>query len=461
MALSAAAEATHSIDPQRLARIRGEEEVRFRQSHPAAQRAFHQAEKTMPHGVPLHWMSQWGTPYPIYAQAAHGARLRDIDGHEYIDFCLGDSAALYGHGHPVVMDAIARDLTELGTSYMLPTEDSIAVTEDLSRRFGLPYWQLATSATDANRFALRVARQMTGRDKVLVFNGKYHGSVDDTQVELQNGRIAPQHGIASNGLDYDRTTRVVEFNDVAALEEALSHGDVAAVLAEPHMTNIGMIPAAEGFHKALREITRKTGTLLIIDETHTICLGPSGGTGELGLEPDILVLGKVLSGGIPSAVWGMNEAVGAFIKDLTRGPGINHYGFGGTLVANALTLRAMRATLSHVITPETYAGTTEIAAALEIQIRELIAKHNLPWHVSRMGCRVEYLYMPDVPRNGGEAAMARNDDIELLSHLYFANRGILLTPFHNMALISPATTIEDVRAHGAVFDEMLTAFTAG
>lgn len=458
MALSADGEASHGIAPHILAKMRAREEQKFRQARPRAQQYHAEASEVMPHGVPLHWMSQWGSPFPIFAHSARGARLTDVDGHTYIDFCLGDSACLFGHAHPAFTAAIGEAATR-GNSYMLPTEDAIVVARELGQRFRVPYWQLATSATEANRYALRIARLITGREKILVFNGKYHGSVDETQVELRDGQMVPQHGIIANGVDYARTTKVIEFNDLDALEEALRDHDVAAVLAEPHMTNIGMVPAALGFHEGLRRLTRAAGTLLVIDETHTICLGPTGGTGALNLEPDMVVLGKVLAGGVPSAVYGMSAAIGRELERLTAGPGINHYGFGGTLAANALTLRVIRAGLEQVLTTENFARMAAVAELLQSAIARRFKQFSLPWHVTRMGARVEYLYTPAVPRTGGEAARARSDDIELLSHLYFANRQILLTPFHNMALISPSTTAEDVDSYDRVFGEMLGEFT--
>ena len=458
MALSADGEASHGIAPHILARMRAREEQRFREARPRAQQHHAAASQVMPHGVPLHWMSQWGSPFPIFVQAAKGARLTDVDGHTYIDFCLGDSACMFGHAHPAFTAAI-DSAVRLGASYMLPTEDAIMVARELGRRFRVPFWQLATSATEANRFALRIARMVTGREKILVFNGKYHGSVDETQVELRDGTMVPQHGVSANGVDHARTTKVVEFNDLEALEAALADRDVAAVLTEPHLTNIGMVPAAPGFHDGLRRLTRTAGTLLIVDETHTICMGPSGGTGALGLEPDMVVLGKVLAGGIPSAVYGMSEPIAKALERITAGPGINHYGFGGTLAANALTLRTIRAGLEQVLTEDTYRRMIAVAERLQDAIARRIQQFGLPWHVSRLGARVEYLYTPAAPKNGGEAARARNDDIELLSHLYFANRQILLTPFHNMALISPSTTADDVQNYDRVFGEMLGEFT--
>lgn len=413
----------------------------------------------MPHGVPLHWMTQWGTPFPIHASHAEGARLTDVDGLTYIDFCLGDSACLFGHAHPALTRAMA-DAASRGTSFMLPTAEAADVSAELARRFRVPYWQWATSASEANRFALRVARVVTGRTKILVFNGKYHGSIDETQVELRHGRMVPQHGVDPNGVEFDRATRVVEFNDIPALEAALAHGDVAAVLTEAHLTNIGMVPAQPGFHDALRRLTRQHGTLLILDETHLICLGPGGATAALNLDPDMVVLGKVLSGGIPSAVYGLSAGVAARMQDFTGAPGINHYGFGGTLAANALTVRVMKTALDEVITAAAYQIMLDVAAALEAAIAARIRQYALPWHVTRMGARVEYLYLPAVPVNGGEASRARNDEIEMLTHLYFANRQILMTPFHNMALVSPFTTKDDVAAFDRVFGEMLGEFTA-
>lgn len=459
MALSANKTATHGIAPELLASLREREEKSFIATHPRSQALHREAVRHMLHGVPLHWMSQWGSPFPIFAAGAVGAALTDVDGHRYVDFCLGDSAALFGHANPAVAGVVAREITGRGASYMLPTEDAIAVTRRLGELFGLPYWQVATSATDANRFAIRIARLVTGRDKVLVFNGKYHGSVDETQVELRDGRMAPQHGISPNGLDLERTTKVIEFNDVVALEAALAPRDVAIVLTEPHMTNLGMILAEPGFNDALRRLTRETGTVLLVDETHTIAMGPKGGTGELDLTPDILVLGKVLAAGIPSAVYGMSAEIAKAVEKITAGPGINHYGFGGTLAANALTLRAMRATVENLLTEASYRPVLGLAAELERRIVGRLRQFSLAWHVTRLGVRIEYLYRGSAPNNGGEAAAARDDTIELLTHLYFANRSVLVSPFHNMALLTPATTLADVERFDAVFGEMLAEFT--
>ncbi|WP_034271374.1 aspartate aminotransferase family protein [Haloechinothrix halophila] len=444
----------HGIDPARVDALLEAETARFEQCHPLSRQLNERARASMPRGVPLHWMANWPSPYPVYLAEATGTTLTDVDGNSYADFCLGDTGAMFGHANPVVAEAV-REQVLRGSTTMLPTEDVIAVGEQLTRRFGLPYWQLATSATDANRFAIRIARIATGRDKVLVFNGKYHGSVDETQVALRDGRMVPQPGVAPNAVDLDHTTKVVEFNDVPALEQALAGEDVACVLAEPVMTNVGVVPAEPGYHDALRELTRRTGTLLLIDETHTISTGPGGYTRAHGLDPDLFVLGKSIAGGVPAAVYGMTERVAEVFlrytaKDDYR---ISHAGFGGTLVGNALTLRAMRTTLEQVMTDDAYRHMAALAERFDAGVAEVIDQHRLPWHVTRLGARVEYLFSPRAPRDGGEAKRFRVPRLEAAIHLYLLNRGVLLTPFHNMALMCPATTEPDVDIHSAVFAE--------
>jgi glutamate-1-semialdehyde 2,1-aminomutase len=457
MALSAVASPpTHGIDPDRIEHMMVAETALFDELHPQSRRLFDAGRQSMLHGVPMHWMSQWPGTHPIFVDRAAGARLWDADDIEYMDLSVGDSAALFGHANPHVASAIAEFVTSRGSTMMLPTTDAAAVTAELAKRFGLPVWQLAVSASDANRFVLRVARLLTGREIVAVFNGKYHGSVDETQVEIAaDGAMVPQHGVAPNAVDFRRTTRLIEFNDLSALEQALADRKVACVLAEPMLTNIGMVPVHSGYHDALRKLTRDTGTLLAIDETHTICAGPGGCTQAWGLDPDFVVVGKVLAGGIPSAVWGMTKSIADALETATAGPGINHYGFGGTLAGNALTLHAMRATLEKVATAETYATMHKVAAELEGRIAAAISRHALPWHVSRIGARVEYLYRSTVPDTGGEAAAARDDRIEALIHLHFLNRGILLTPFHNVAVISPFVMGDDLDRYDSIFNALI------
>ncbi len=447
------------VDMRTVADLMREEERAFEAAHPLSKQSYERGLGCFLYGAPMHWMQQWPGPYPITVADAHGARLTDVDGNEYVDFALGDTAAMFGHANPVVAEAVCTQIGR-GSTMMLPTEDAAWVGEELARRFGLPYWQVTTSATDANRFVIRLCRMFTGRDKIVTFNWNYHGSVDETQVEFdETGAMVPRTGVHPNAVHHESTTRLVEFNDVAGLEEALAHGDVACVLTEPLLTNIGMVPALPGFHDALRRLTREHGVPLVIDETHTISTGPGGYTRAHGLEPDFLVVGKSLAGGIPVAVWGasqdMAERIWRVLPHFRTGEAINHFGFGGTLAGSALQMAAIRATLERVMTDETFARMAGRAERFEQGVLGVFARRRLPWHVTRIGARVEYLFRPDPPRNGGEAHHARHPVLEACIHLYLLNRGVLLTPFHNMALMCPFTTDEDVDLHTRLLDGCL------
>ena len=449
------------VNLQRVDALLRRERERYAASHPRSAELHRRGRQAFLYGTPLHWMQLWPGDFPVYMADASGARLRDVDGHEYVDLCLGDSGSMFGHSHPAIAQAIAAQATK-GVTAMLPSETGLWIAEELQRRFGLPYWQFATSATDANRFALRLARMVTGRDKVLVFQGNYHGSVDETQVEFDpQGRMQPRTNVHPNAMDHQRTTRLVEFNDVAALERELAHGDVACVLTEPLMTNVGMVPSSREYHTALRALTRRHGALLIIDETHTISTGPGGCTRAWGLEPDIFVLGKAIAGGIPCAVYGVTEALAQRVWEvkppIAKGGERRfiHSGFGGTLVGNQLSLAAVRATLEHVMTDANYAHMTELAGRLARHVEAEIARHALPWHVTHIGARAEYMFTPAPPRNGSEAKAGRHGVLESLIHLYLLNRGVLITPFHNMVLVCPQATPDDVDRHNRVFSECL------
>ncbi|MBN1321534.1 MAG: aspartate aminotransferase family protein [Thermoleophilia bacterium] len=431
----------------------------FEAAHPKSKDLYGRALRHFLYGAPMHWMQQWPGSYPIYVAGARGAHVTDVDGHEYVDFALGDTGAMFGHANPVLVEAIADQLSR-GATMMLPTEDGIWVGEELARRFGLPYWQVATSATDANRFIIRLCRMATGRSKVVTFNCNYHGSVDETQVELdEQGRMIPRTGVHPNAMDHEQTTRLVEFNDARALEEALAQGDVACVLTEPVLTNTGMVPPAPGYHETLRRLTRDYDAALVIDETHTISTGPRGYTGAHDLDPDFFVLGKSIAGGIPVAVWGTSERMAQRIWEVLPhfkpGQEINHFGFGGTLAGSALQVRAIRATLDKVMTEENYRHMTAMAERLEGGVTRVLHAHRLPWHVTRIGARVEYLFLPRAPRNGGEAHKGRNALLEAFIHLFLLNRGVLLTPFHNMALMCPFTAVDDVDLHNRLLDECI------
>lgn len=431
------------------------EQARFARLHPKSASAWAEGKRHFLYGGPSHWMRRWAGGFPIYVAEAEGAHIRDIDKHEYVDFALGDTGGMCGHAPEAVTRAAMRQLRN-GTTMMLPTEDSLWVGAELARRFKLPYWTLTTSATDANRAAIRISRMITGRDKVLVFSGCYHGGIEETHVEIRDGRVGLRNMIHANGVDHAAVSKVVEFNDVDALERALAAGDVACVLTEPVMTNFGMIPVADGFHEALRLATRRSGTLLIIDETHTISSGPGGYAAAHGLQPDMFVAGKAIAGGIPAGILGVSDEVAERLWQIV--PHVNprerqsaHLGFGGTLAGSALTVATMRAALEEVLTPAAYESMIACASRLAEAARSIIVAEALPWHVTQIGARAEIMFMPQPPRNGADVMANRRGDLETLLHAFYMNEGILVTPFHTMFLMCPATTATDVDRHSEVF----------
>jgi glutamate-1-semialdehyde 2,1-aminomutase len=449
------------IDRQRLAALTAAETERYVSARPKARALFERAGTSLVGGVPMQWMSEWPGPFPPFMTEAEGARLTDIDGHRYIDFCLGDTGAMFGHSPPPVAAAIARHAAK-GLTAMLPSENAVIVAELLAQRFGLPFWQMALSATDANRFVLRIAREITGRPKILVFNGCYHGTVDETIVSLENGSPRSRRGNVGPAFDPAENSRIIEFNDPAALEAALADRQVACVLAEPALTNLtGVVLPDPSYHAALRDLARRTGTLLVIDETHTISTGPGGYTRAHGLDPDLLVLGKPVAGGIPAAVFGMPEDVGRKVRDRLYGPGAAVAGIGGTLTANALALAAMRATLTEVATEAAYSHMTRLGERLAEGIRAVIRRRDLPWYVTQLGARVEYRFQPVPPRTGTEARAGADSAVDRFFHLWCLNRGVMVTPMHNMLLACPATSEADVDRHTEVFSEAVAALSDG
>jgi glutamate-1-semialdehyde 2,1-aminomutase len=398
----------------------------------------------------MSWMARWAGGFPVFVQEAKGARVVDVDGHEYVDLCLGDTGAMAGHSPEPVVQALAAQAAR-GSTTMLPTEDAAWVGEELARRFGLPFWQFALTATDANRFALRLAREVTGRGKVLVFDWCYHGSVDEALAATQYGVVGPRVGNVGPPIHPALTTKVVQFNDLDALEEALRAEDVACVLAEPALTNVGIVLPEDGFHATLRELTRSTGTLLAIDETHTLSAGPGGCTEAWNLEPDIVTVGKAIGGGMPAAAFGVSAELAERITERTDADYEDTGGIGGTLAGNALSLAAVRATLEHVLTEDAFAQTIPLAERFSTDVSQTVEGAALPWHVTQLGCRAEYRFRLTPPRTGAQAAEAIDTELDRYMHVHALNRGVLLTPFHNMALMSPATTLADVEAHGEVF----------
>ena len=446
-----------ALDRSRLFSLLVEEEEFFHKTHPTSHDLYQRARQSLHGGVPMLWMIRWAGSFPVFVKEARGAHFTDVDGNSYIDLCLGDTGAMTGHSPDATVHAIQGQIQK-GITLMLPYEDVIWVGEELQRRFGLPYWQFALTATDANRFVLRMARMITRRPKVLVFNYCYHGSVDESFIVLdEEGTPMSRPNNIGPQVDPLLTTKVIEFNDVAALETVLSAEDVAAVLAEPVMTNIGIIHPEPGYHEALRALTRKYGTFLIIDETHTICTGPGGYTRAHGLEPDFLTIGKPLAGGVPAAVYGFTEEVGNAFSERLDVNDADVGGIGGTLAGNALSIAAMKATLENVLTDEFYSKAIALQEGFTEGVESVIQEFDLPWIVKRLGNRSEYWFRPTPPRNGGEAFAAIDHELDRYMHLFALNRGILMTPFHNMALLSPEATRADVDYHTKVFREAVVS----
>jgi len=439
-----------TIDRTRLQSLMQREQQKFVADRPKSATLFERARKSLLGGVPMNWMAKWAGAFPPFVREARGAEFFDADGHRYVDFCLGDTGAMTGHSPSATVSAVEQQARR-GITLMLPSEDAIVVGEELQKRFGLPCWQFALTATDANRFSIRLARHITARPKILVFNWCYHGTVDESFITLADGVAKARRGNIGPAVDPSVTTTVVEFNDLSALEASLKKEDIACVLAEPALTNVGIVLPQPGYHAALREITRKYGTLLVIDETHTICAGPGGYTRAENLEPDFLVFGKPIAGGVPGAAYGFTAEVAQCILERQNLEDCDTGGIGGTLAGNALSLAAMRATLQKVLTKEAFDRMIPMAERWTEGVAKAIAEFDLPWTVTRLGCRAEYLFAPQTPRNGTEAHDAMDFELERFTHLYAMNRGILLTPFHNMALMSPVTSKEDIDQHTKVF----------
>jgi len=447
-----------TIDRTRLQSLMQREQQKFVADRPKSAALFERARKSLLGGVPMNWMARWAGAFPPFVREARGAEFFDVDGHRYIDLCLGDTGAMTGHSPSATVSAVEQQARR-GITLMLPSEDAIVVGEELQKRFGLPYWQFALTATDANRFSIRLARHITGRPKILVFNWCYHGTVDESFITLVNGVAKARRGNIGPPVDPAVTTTVVEFNDLEALEAALKKEDVACVLAEPALTNVGIVMPGPGYHAALREISRRHGTLLIIDETHTICAGPGGYTRAENLEPDFLVFGKPIAGGVPGAAYGFTAEVAQCILDRQNLEDCDTGGIGGTLAGNALSLAAMRATLQKVLTKDAFDRMIPMAERWTEGVAKGIADFELPWTVTRLGCRAEYLFASQMPTNGTEAHDAMDFELERFLHLYAMNRGILLTPFHNMALMSPVTSKEDIDQHTKVFRDAAKELT--
>ena len=435
------------INRIRLAQLMAVEEQRFLDAHPKSGELFESAKLSMPSGVPMSWMSKWPGAYPVFVEEAKGATFVDVDGNTYIDFCLGDTGAMTGHSPDATATAI-REQVGRGLSAMLPTKDAAEVSADLAARFKIPLWQFTVSATDANRHAIRYSRLITGKSKIIVIDRCYHGSVDETFATLnKKGKTVAREGNIGAPVDLDITTRVVPFNDLDAMKKALAHEDVAAILMEPAMTNVGIVLPVEGYLKGVEKLAKDYGAMLIIDETHTISVGPGGMTAQLALSPDFLTIGKAIGGGFPTGAFGMGQAVADSIKKLVELEVIDTGGIGGTLAA-------MKATLSKVLTKENFDRMIKLGNRWADGVEKTIQKYQLPWTVNRLGARAEYMFSQRSPKTGREAADAGDFELEQYIHLRMLNDGFLITPFHNMALMSPDTTDADVDAHTLSFERM-------
>jgi glutamate-1-semialdehyde 2,1-aminomutase len=434
------------------------ERERFAQTHPRSRELHESARGSLLAGVPMSWMAMWAGGHPVYAAEARGAHVVDVDGNEYVDLCLGDTGAMAGHMPEPTMRAVAASA---GITTMLPTDDAAWVGTELARRFGLPFWQFALTATDANRWMLRICRHVTERPKVLVFNWCYHGSVDEAFITREaNGHQHSRDGNVGPQVDPAQTTRVAEFNDIASVEAELAHGDVACVLMEPALTNIGIVLPEDGFLAAVREACTRTETLLIIDETHTLSAGPGGCTAAWGLEPDAVTLGKSIGGGIPIGAFGLSAGLAERIAAAEDADLEDTGGVGGTLAGNALSLAAARATLGEVLTEDAFARMSALCERFVAGVEETFERFAVPWSIVSLGARAEYRFCPEPPRTGAESEAATNRALEECLHLYLLNRGVLITPFHNMALMCPATTEEDVDRHSEAFNAALEEICA-
>lgn len=446
-----------TIDRSRVDALVKRERDRYHAEHPGSRRVHEQAEHLFGR-VPMTWMSKWSGGFPIAYATAHGNRVTDVDGHTYLDFALGDTGAMTGHSPRATVAAVQRRIgVDGGITTMLPTEDAEWVGAELTRRFGLPRWSFTLSATDANRWAVRLARLVTGRPRLLVFSYCYHGSVDETFVVIgPDGTPISRPGNVAPAVDPTTTTRVAEWNDLAAVERELAHGDVAAILTEPALTNIGIVLPEPGFLDGLRELATRYGALLMIDETHTFSAGPGGMTARDGLRPDVFVIGKAIGGGIPSGAYGLSADVADRVHRITAAGDadiVDVGGVGGTLAGNALSLAAMRATLDEVLTDDAFTHMIRLATDYTEDVRRILDTAAVPWSITQLGARAEYRFTRPAPRTGGQSAAAADDLLDEYMHLYTLNRGILMTPFHNMALMCPDTSDADIARHTEVFEQ--------
>lgn len=451
------------VDRRRIERLTERESARFVDQRPRSAELLARASASMPRGVPMSWMTQlFGHP-PIFIERGEGAYITDVDGHRYFDTNIADTSMFCGYSPEPVVYAVAERIAD-GAQFLMPTEDAVWVAEELGRRWPVPKWQFTLSATLANTEAIRVARAVTGRAKLLMFSGKYHGHADEMLVTEHAGGLEPEY----YGLPPSVTEHVVlvGFNDAEALERVLAPGEVACVLTEPALTNVGVILPEPGFHAELRRLTRETGTLLVLDETHTLICGPGGLVGRWSLEPDIVTLGKSIGGGVAIGAYGMTTRVAAALEDDTGDYGYGGGDFvpevatGGTLFGNALQMAASRAALGEVLTAEAYARTSALGQQLADGIDQVAGDAALPWRAHRLFARSGYAFDGTFARNAAEAHSSHDSELYRLLRLFMVNRGV----WEAMEWAGPAVSVpaagDDIERYLGVLADLIQELTA-
>jgi glutamate-1-semialdehyde 2,1-aminomutase len=447
------------VDQSKIEAVAGAEESRFRADRPRSMEATARATRTMPRGVPQSWMDDLYEHPPLWVSHGSGSRFWDLDGHEYVDMYVADMSAFCGHGPEPVVRAVS-DRIAAGNQFLLPSEDALVVAEALAGRYGMAKWQFTLSATQANAEVVRIARVASGREKIVVFDGKYHGHLEPTLAVVEDGRIVPEYTGLPAGVTAN--VRIVPFNDLEAVERALAPGDVALLMTEPAMTNAGFLLPEAGFHDGLRELTRRHGTLLAIDETHTLVTSPGGLTTEWGLEPDFLTVGKSIAGGVPLGAYGMTDEMAAVLRPpaeafVVSGIAYDEVATGGTLFANALSMAAARAALTEVLTPEAFATTARLGEMLAAGLRAHIDRAGLPWSVTVHGSHAYYFFSPQPPRDARAARDSDDPDLRALIRVFLANRGVWESGWWLGPTVSVAHTPEDVQAYLDAIGEFIDA----
>ena len=433
------------LDRARINELHAAELTRFRRDRPRTMAMIARARAHMPNGVPMAWMAS-DNDQAVYIDHGHGAGFTDLDGFGYLDFNASDMAMFCGHANPAIV-AAAQAQVARSTQFLLPTEASVEVAEELARRYPVPQWQFTLSATQANTEAIRLARAATGRDVIVLFQGHYHGHFEEGLVDLKDGQAAAVQRGLSKGVT--GRVRIAQFNDPDKLRAALEPGDVALVLTEPAMTNtVHLLLPEPGWHDGLRALTREHGTLLAIDETHTHVVGPGGATGLWQLRPDMVTIGKAVAGGLPMGAYGVTAELGEQL-DAAR-----NVATGGTLFGNPLSAAAARAALTQVLVADAYAHTTALGGQLADGIEAAIGAVGLPWTVIRLGPRSGQWYGPR-PRTGAQAYGLTDDLLTRLIRIWLANRGVWeALPGAGPTVPVPATPA-DVDRYVAAYGELL------